>query len=287
MNGGAPVGVDRTWGGRRSVPGSMRCGSRLLLPVLVLLSCATMEAGAQRLDADPPSAPAVSPRAILLSAILPGVGHHQAGQRRWAGYLLADALAWVAFAESRRVGGGLEEAYRDLAWVAARGRIAPRRDGDWQYYEELVKFGASGALDVDPAQPGVQPETDLRTHNGNLWALARDLFLPGGVQDPDGPGWERAMEYYLRRGIPPGFAWDWRENDSARASYRSLIDASDRERRRSVGYAGVLLANRVLSVVDLYISARTGQGASLSTRLQAHWDPVHARPWILVRLPAP
>lgn len=258
--------------------------------LLALLLLGSLPGGIGGQMATPPSsqdAPDIPPRALLLSAALPGLGHHLVGERRWAGYLLVDALSWAAFAESRRRGSGLEEAYRDLAWVAARSRRHPRRDGDWQYYEELLKFGASGALDADPAREGVQPETDPSTHNGTIWALARDLFLPGGEAEEGGIAYERALEYYLRRGIPPEFAWDWRGNAPARASFRTLIDASDRERRRSVGYAGVLLANRVLSVVDLYVISRTGRSMALQERLQVHWDPVVSRPWILLRLPAP
>lgn len=234
-----------------------------------------------------PHAPDIPPRAFLLSAALPGLGHHLTGQRRWVGYLLADLVSWTAFTESRRRGAGLEEAYRDLAWVAARDRIQPRRDGEWQYYEELVRFGASGVLDADPDREGVQPETDPSTHNGSIWALALDLFLPGGVEEEGGGAYNRALEYYLRRGVSPEFAWDWKDNAPARASFRTLIQASDRERRRSVGYAGVLLANRVLSVVDLYVSSRSGRNMAIQERLQAHWDPVGSRPWILLRLPAP
>lgn len=282
------------WEGR--VPGTRRAGRRRVTavsarrPVLLLFllfGCTPLLAGAQLRDPVSSDDPGVPARAIALSAALPGLGHHLAGQKRWAGYLLADALSWVAFTESRRVGQGLEDAYRDLAWVAARYRIAPRRDGEWQYYEELLKFGASGALDVDRGREGVQPETDPLTHNGTIWALARDLFLPPGVEEGGGAAYARALEYYLRRGIPPEFAWDWRDNEAARSSYRGLIDASDRERRRSVGYAGALLANRVLSVVDLYVTSRSGAGTPLSVRLQTHWDPAGERPWILLRVAAP
>jgi hypothetical protein len=273
--------------GRSRTPTLAFAGRRTLL-TLLFLGCLPGGIGAQAaLPPDPPDAPAIPPRALLLSAALPGMGHHITGQRRWAGYLIVDALSWAAFAESRRRGSGLEEAYRDLAWVAARNRIQPRRDGAWQYYEELVKFGASGALDADPDREGVQPETDPSTHNGSIWALAVDLFLPGGVEEEGGVAYNRALEYYLRRGIPPEFAWDWKDNAPARTSYRTLINASDRERRRSVGYAGVLLANRVLSVVDLYVISRTGRNMGIQERLQAQWDPAGSRPWILLRLPAP
>lgn len=260
-------------------------GGTLLLGLLLVWIPHGLEA--QSVPPPPEQHPTVPPRAFLLSALLPGLGHHMTDQRRWAGYLLADLLSWVAFTGSRQTGQGLEEAYRDLAWVAARDRVEPRQDAGWQYYEELVRFEASGAWDMDPLRDGVQPETDPSTHNGTIWALARELFLPAGAGADSGPAYERALEYYLRRGIPPQFAWDWRGNAAARASFRSLIDASDRERRRSVGYAGVLLANRVLSVVDLYVVSRLGEGSSGRGRVQAHWDPVEARPWILFRLPAP
>jgi hypothetical protein len=260
---------------------------RLLLPLLVLAGLPSV-AGAQweeRSSQEP--VVAVPGKAFLLSAALPGTGHHLAGHRRWAGYLAADALVWVAFAESRRTGSSLAQAYRDVAWVVARGRIAPRRDGEWQYYEDLLKYNASGALDVDPGRPGVQPETDPNTHNGALWALARQLFFPSGSGEGEGEAFRRALDYYLKRGVPSEFAWDWRENTEARATYARLIRASDQERQRSVGFAGVLLANRVLSIVDLYMISRAPSALPAEFELQASWDPVSARPWILLRIPTP
>jgi len=268
-------------------PSAARRGlGRLLLSVVMLAASPSGMVG----QWDQPPAQggvAVPARAFLLSAALPGTGHYLTGHRRWVAYLAGDALMWVAFTESKRTGSSLAEAYREVAWVAARGRIQPRRDGEWQYYEELLHFNASGALDSDPQRPGVQPETDPTTHNGALWALARELFFPSGGEVGEGESFRRAMEYYLQRGIPPEFAWDWRGNEVARNTYARLIRASDRERGRSVGFAGVLLANRVLSVVDLYISSRTPGTLPSGLELQAFWDEVSARPWIALRIPAP
>lgn len=230
----------------------------------------------------------VPAQAFALSAVLPGTGHYLAGRRRWAIYLAADLAMWFGFSESRRTGRSLEEAYRDLAWMVARARPEPRRDGDWNYYEKLGQYGASGALDADPSQPGIQPERDPSTHNGAIWALAQALYFPPGAEPREGdPAWERAVEYYLRRGIPADLAWNWRENEGARDAYGRLIADSDRHLRRSVGFAGVLLANRVLSVVDLYVASRSGREASSRVRVQAWWEPGSGQPGLHFRIPIP
>lgn len=180
------------------------------------------------------------------------------GESRWAGYLGLDLVAWTLFFDTRRQAGELRDAYRGLAWRVPRGRPEPRRDGDFGYYEKLLKFSASGAFDRDPSRPGIQPETDPTTHNGAIWLLATELFFPRGAPPPEeaSPEYRRALDYYGLRGIPEDLAWDWQDNELARAAYGRIIRDSDETMRRSVAAAGVLLANRVLSAVDLFVSSR-------------------------------
>ncbi len=223
---------------------------------------------------------------ILLSAALPGVGHHRQGLARWIGYAAVEAAGWALLSESRRQGDSLRRSYRDLAWRVPRGRPDPRRDGDFGYYEELLAFEASGALDADPGRPGVQPEVDPDTHNGAIWALATEIFFPPGQPPPEGsPEYQRALEYYLRRGIPAELAWDWQGNEEARRAFGRILRNSDEEVRRSVTMAGLLLANRVLSAVDLFVASRWNDAPLPVLR----FVPGGAREgaWLLVRIPLP
>jgi hypothetical protein len=227
-------------------------------------------------------------REILLSVLLPGSGHHLLGESRWVAYMGLDAMAWTLYTDTRRHADGLREAYRDLAWRVPRGRPEPRRDGDFGYYEELLKFQASGAFDRDPTRPGIQPETDPSTHNGAIWTLATELFFrPGAPPDENSPEYRRALEYYGIRGIRDDLAWDWKDNGPGRAAYARLVRDSDETMRRSVAVAGVLLANRVFSAVDLFVASRAGSPAPSRVQLRAVPGSGAQGAWLLMRITLP
>jgi hypothetical protein len=211
-------------------------------------------------------------RAALLSAILPGSGQWLHGQNRWAAYAAAEIWAWALFFERRREGKELQERYRDLAWdVARRVSTGPRTEGSWEYYEAMTRFGASGAYDSDPVQPGVQPEESQDTFNGSVWVLAQDIFLPDTGEsppDPGSPSYQRAFQYYLSRAYGPEFAWNWGTNPLYQAEYSELIRASDEDLRASTTMMGVILANHLLSAVDALVSGRLGMVGGVEPDLQ-------------------
>lgn len=200
-----------------------------------------------------------------------------------------DLLAWTLFTDSRRHADGLRGAYRDLAWRVPRGRPEPRRDGDFGYYEKVLKFHASGAFDRDPFRQGIQPETDPATHNGAVWLLATELFFPQGGEPPDeaSPEYRRALDYYRMRGIPGELAWDWQGNESARDAYGRLVRDSDETVRRSVAVAGVLLANRVLSAVDLFVVTRLAGSAASRVQFRAVPGLAEENAWLVLRITLP
>lgn len=213
--------------------------------------------------------------AVVLTVALPGTGHRALGHRRWVSYLAADLLSWAWMTETRARAHAHRDGYRDLAWRVARGRPEPRSDGDWGYYERLLRFRSSGAFDREPHRPGIQPETDPSTYNGSIWALAGQIFFPGGVppSDEGDPAWQRALEYYSRYGTPPHLLWDWGENAAARAAYARLVRESDDAFRQSVTIAGVLLANRVLGMADLLATARWGGAVDPPVQIRGDMDP--------------
>ena len=203
----------------------------------------------------------ISPtRALLYSGALPGWGQQRLNKIRWLGFMAVELAGWAFLWERRRTGHEFRTRYRDLAWfVARRGTLGERMDGDFEYYEALGQYQASGAFDEDPYVGGVQPETDTTTFNGALWSLAREIFLVPGEQGTPGPGsseYDQAMEYYASRSIGPEFQWDWNGDEVSRAEYDRLIRRSDAALRRVTTLVGVILANHLAAAFDAFITAR-------------------------------
>jgi hypothetical protein len=120
--------------------------------------------------------------ALAASAVLPGAGQFLLGNDRWVPYLAVELWSWITFLNRRSDARALAGDYRDLAWfVARRVSVGDRRDTIFEYYEEMTHFAASGTWDSDPETPGVQPELDRTTFNGDQWALARSLLFSGGT----------------------------------------------------------------------------------------------------------
>ncbi len=226
----------------------------------------------------PPNQGAEQPRverAFFYSLLIPGAGQKSLGQKRALAYIALEAFAWVEFARAKSDGGNLRNQYRTLGWDVARTFGGPRVDGDFAYYEALTKFAGSGAFDVDPNTPGLQPESDPSTFNGNLWSLATDIFFaPGTTPGPGDPRFERALDFYRERGYGEQFLWDWTGNEAARARFKDLIRESDSRFHRSSVMAGVLLANHLVSAIDGFLSARVREATNGTLRTHVRAVPV-------------
>ena len=227
----------------------------------------------------------ISPtRALLYSGVLPGWGQRRLDQARWWGFLAVEVIGWGLLFERQRTGHDFRTRYRDLAWfVARRGTLGERMDGDFEYYEALGKYRASGAFDADLYMGGVQPETDTTTFNGAIWSLANEIFLVPGEQGPLGPGspeYEHAMEYYASRSIGSEFQWDWNGDEVSRAEYDRLIRRSDAALRQVTTVVGVILANHLAAAFDAFITARLrAVGSTAEFRLVAVPE-THGRWWV-------
>jgi hypothetical protein len=226
------------------------CGGLPLLPL--------EEALHQALEARQPK----PGKASLLSAAAPGGGQWLLGQDRWTLYGAVEVWAWSQFLQRRQEGRNLQRRYRDLAWLVARRVSAgTRTEAGWDYYEALSKFQSSGAWDMDPQSPGIQPEANPETYNGSMWALAQALFLPADADEPvdqTSPSYQKALRYYMSRAYRPELAWNWGANQLHREEYVSLIRESDENLRRSTTMIGVILANHLLSAVDALVAGRLG-----------------------------
>ena len=217
---------------------------------------------------DPPS----PLKAAAFSAVLPGAGQYILDQRRSWAYVAAEALGWVFYIDRRSEGVDLRAGYRDLAWMEARVQAGPRTEGDFEYYERMTKWRTSGAFDVDPGTPGVQPETDPATFNGDAWGLARQIFLPGqGTVPESDPRYQRALEYYEGRAYGPEFLWDWTGKEGEQEEFAALIRRSDDRFRQATNILGLVFANHVVSTVDAFLSARALGASAQSGFVPTPW----------------
>jgi len=205
-----------------------------------------------RQDATAPAA------AFLASALLPGTGQYLMKSERWIPYVVVEAWAWLSYADRRSDTRKLEARYRELARsVPRRVSAGARPDTVFEYYEALDHYAASGAWDVDPAQPGIQPEADSRTFNGEIWQLAVGLYVPAGTQaDPQDPAYQAALAFYMEHAIPPDYTWAWGNNDLERQVFRELIRESDEAFRDATTLLGAILANHIVSAVDAFVLTR-------------------------------
>ena len=243
---------------------------RLAVLAAALLVTAGDAAGQQRLhtawpDAGAPLRSDARPawQATLASAAVPGSGQFLLGQRRGWAYVGLEALVWTGFVLERSRGLDDRSAYRDLAWEVARGGSGVRLDGDFSYYERMSQWERSGRFDRDPVAPGVQPEVDPATFNGDAWRLASAIFLGGEPAEPGAPGYASALAFYLERAYGEAFLWDWSGRMESLERFRRLIDTSDDHLRNASMILGGAVVNRLASSLDAFLSQRTGTDASL------------------------
>lgn len=199
--------------------------------------------------------PSLAP--TFLSLAVPGVGQHVLGQKRKWAYAALEVAGWVVFLERRSAGSDYRDRYRAYAWDYGRVHSGPRVDGDFEYYETLSKWVASGAFDADAGLDGTQPETDAATYNGSIWSLATQIYIPGGGPVPEtDPAYQSALAYYTRRAYGPQFLWDWSAMPGGRDELASMIEATDDRFRQATTAIGVVIANHLISAGDAFLSSR-------------------------------
>lgn len=192
----------------------------------------------------------------LASAVLPGGGQLMLKQKRAAAYLAIEAAGLIYHFAARREGRRERDTYRRIATTVARADYAPDgRGGDWDYYERMGKYVASGAFDAVPGG-GLDPETDIETYNGTMWLLARQTYWRDAADPPaeSSPEYAAALGFYSDRAVRDDMRWSWAGQPEAFQGFRSAIDASNSAFRSATQAASVVLANHFLSAVDAYVS---------------------------------
>lgn len=205
-----------------------------------------------------PARPVGHGEAFVASLLLPGLSQYRQGNHRWIAYAGIEVLFAVRYLNARADTRELRTAYRDFAWTKARLGVSarPRRDGDFEYYERLSRWAASGAWDADPRRDGLQPESDPATYNGSVWALAGEIFNVDPSNPEGSSGYPRALEYYRERGYGPPLLWEWRGGGGDRDVFRGMIEDSDRRARDARLALWIVLGNHLLSAIDGFVTAR-------------------------------
>lgn len=195
---------------------------------------------------------------VLASAIVPGTGQAWLDQDRFVAYLAVEAYAWARYAADAREGRQARTAYRNLASEVARRPFSVVRPvGDFDYYERMEKFVASGAFDAIPGGD-LDPEPDSTTANGAIWLLARQTFWANPSVPPprDSAEFKFAETFYRERAVGPEYQWSWSNARLEYAEYRRTIRRSNNAYRNSLEDLGLVIANHALSTVDAFITVR-------------------------------
>ena len=203
----------------------------------------------------------------VASAVVPGAGQARLGEDRFVGYMAVEGFLWIRYLTDRRAGIDARNAYRDMALRVSRaGFPGPKPQGNFEYYERMEHWIASGVYDTDPGA-GFAPEIDTTTFNGRMWSLARTTYW----SDPNTPPpvgsaqYEAALRFYRQNAVTPEFQWSWRNAPLHQDVYRRSVRASNDGFRHAAQDIGAVIANHVLSTVDAYISLRLRLGESTDT----------------------
>lgn len=196
--------------------------------------------------------------APIASAVVPGTGQARLGQDRFVAYLAVESFLWTRYLVHRRQGIQERSDYRDLALRVSRAPFGGAKpQGDFEYYERMEHWIASGQFDADPGST-FAPETDTTTFNGAMWLLARRTYWSSPTTPPPSgsEAYQAALRFYERYAVGPEFQWSWRDAPLHQDVYRRHIRASNDAFRRTITDVGAVIANHVLSTVDAYVSLR-------------------------------
>lgn len=170
-------------------------------------------------------------KAIVLSLIMPGLGEIYMGKvRSGLPFITIEGISWTSFAYLKWEEKGVKEDYKVFAYKWSGASIQRNDESYWQ----AIEFN----LNYDEYLEKLRRE-------------ARNLY-------PDSPS--KQGEYVRNHNV--GDPWDWANRNlwfkfqELRAKYRSIQDWA------SVSL-GVLIANRVISVLNVFLLSRSSGRLSL------------------------
>ncbi|MFH1068993.1 MAG: hypothetical protein V1794_05160 [Candidatus Glassbacteria bacterium] len=230
-----------------------------------------------------------TPMKLLLGALVPGLPQLLEGKPRAWAYFAAEGASIAGFVSRNISGNNFRARYKLLARSARNNYVYPgfRNNttetvdillpGYGEYYEDLLKWPSSGDYDDDPSQAELQPEADPRTYNGHQWEIAKInnyTQTNGGLPVPAGEAEvQAALQAYNRQVYPVAYGWDWTGLDREKVDYRRLFDKSESAFRRRSTFATILVANHLVSVLDVLVSEKLNRADFMAGRgLQVHLE---------------
>jgi len=230
---------------------------------------------------------------VVLGFLVPGLPQYLDGQWRSYGYFAVEGASIASLIVLNSQGNSRRERYFKLARLVRSNYVypglrnnpeeitVPSLPGFNEYYEDLTKWPSSGDFDDDPSLEGVQPESDPRTFNGHKWEIAKINNFSGtngGLAVPENPQEEiNALEAYKQIIYPSEYNWDWTGLEQEKQRYHELFDKSEDALRRRSTFVTILLANHLVSGLDVLIQNRINRSRYLrNARLRLHlkMDPV-------------
>ena len=162
-------------------------------------------------------------KALLFSFLMPGAGqqyldHHARARMMYA----AEAGIWTAFVGFRIQGDIRKDKYEEMARLFAG--VECKIDDD--YALALARYGTSEEYNIDVLRE------------------ARYLF-------PDDR--EKQLAYFEMHGYFGSYSWEW-ESPQKQEEYEDARTWSRESYRRAVLTTGFAVLNRVVSMIDIYLS---------------------------------
>ncbi|MGD9140966.1 MAG: hypothetical protein PVJ42_05450 [bacterium] len=166
-------------------------------------------------------------RAMLYSLLVPGTGELYMGYKTQAKvHLAGEAAVWAGFAYFRYQGGMREDTYKELAEINAG--VDGEKDDD--YYQAIAYYISNEVYNVD------------------ILREARFYY----------DSREQQLEYWENNGYFDEDAWEWR-SIAAMDEYRDVRTESRKSYRRSTLMVGFAVLNRMISLVGLYVTTKSGE----------------------------
>ena len=167
-------------------------------------------------------------KALMLSLAMPGAGQQYLGNTGRARLMyVSEATVWAAFAGFRIQGAMREDRYKEMAELYAG--VSDEMDDD--YYLALAHYMSSEDYNID------------------VMREARLLY-------PDDR--DRQLAHFEENGYFGAEAWAW-NNPAAREDFMLTRTRSRESYRRAVLTTGFAVLNRVVSMIDVYLSYRLGK----------------------------
>jgi hypothetical protein len=177
-------------------------------------------------------------KALLLSLVVPGAGQTYLGHNgRAKAMLAAEAGVWSSLAFFRVQGGMREDRYKEMAELFAD----VQGDRDDNYYQAIAYFMSS------------------EDYNISVMREARYRY-PYGSGDEISEVREKQLEYFEANGYFGEDAWEW-ESVEKKDQYAYTRTLSRRSYRRAVLTTGFAVLNRMVSMIDVYLSFKLGRVA--------------------------